>query len=155
MQMQINIAVRRCLTAMVSTVIVGACSIVAASADAKAPPPWLYNGTNNTVSRPHTVVVDSADGGELVLKWTRWTARSARAHGTAHPDHGSYPITVTVSRVVDGVFTRMTINIRVDGHTHANRMALAVTGSQVLWMRTSWMDNPESGATPWNGPIDD
>jgi hypothetical protein len=109
------------------------------------------SGTYVVAIRPRVVVTDSADGGELRLHWTRWSRSGGAGYGTAHPDHGSYAIRVTVGRPVQEVFTRMTIFTRQNGRVHADRMAMAYLGDVLSWIRVSWMRNPASGAIPWNG----
>jgi hypothetical protein len=101
--------------------------------------------------RPRSIVVDSADGGELAIHWTQWTDTSASGHGTAHPDHGTYPIAVRVEDVIDGKFTRLTIMAKIGGKAYPpDRMVLADDGTQLLlWADLDWVHNPESGFSPW------
>lgn len=101
--------------------------------------------------RPRSVVVDSADGGELVISWMQWTRHSASGRGTAHPDHGSYPIKVSASDVIKGVFTHLTVNGKQPtGRWYAERLVLADLGDSTLtWARQEWVSNPESGMSPW------
>lgn len=101
--------------------------------------------------RPRSVVVDSADGGELVISWMQWTRSGASGRGTAHPDHGSYPIKVSASDVIHGVFTHLTVNGKQPtGRWYAERLVLADLGDSTLtWARQEWVSNPESGLSRW------
>jgi hypothetical protein len=101
--------------------------------------------------RPRSVVVDSADGGELVISWMQWRRHSASGRGAAHPDHGSYPIKVSASDVIKGVFTHLTVNGKQPtGRWYAERLVLADLGDSTLtWAREEWVSNPESGLSLW------
>jgi hypothetical protein len=58
--------------------------------------------TNVFAVRPRAIVVDSADGGELRIRWTHWSPTSASGYGRAYPDHGSFAITVRAADVIEG-----------------------------------------------------
>jgi hypothetical protein len=115
----------------------------------------LHGETSSEVFaiRPRMIVVDSADGGELRIKWTKWTGSSAAGYGRAYPDHGSYPIQVRAGDVSGGVLTRLTITARIGGRTYPpDRLELATDGYSLTWARIEWVDRPkESGLTPWRG----
>lgn len=102
--------------------------------------------------RPHEIVVDSADGGELKIRWTSWTSTSASGYGRAFPDHGSYPIAVNASDVIAGQLTHLTIKTTGRGHNFGpDRLELATYGTGLTWAPISWVENPESGLMPWAG----
>ena len=101
---------------------------------------------------PHEIVLDSADGGKLKIRWTSWTSTSASGRGRAFPDHGSYPIVVSVFDAIAGQFTRLTIKTTGRGHSYGpDRLELATDGTMLTWAQISWVDNPESGLMPWVG----
>lgn len=90
--------------------------------------------------RPRSIIVGSSDGGELVIDWRRWTRTTATGAGTAHPDHGTYPITVVLSDPIDGEFTRLTIvaKLKVGGElVPPDRLALATLGHLLEWVQSS------------------
>jgi len=101
--------------------------------------------------RPRSIVVDSADGGELVINWIQWTHSSASGNGTAHPDHGTYPIKVRASDVIDGEFTHLTVTGKQPtGRWYADQLVLADMGDSTLtWARQEWVGNSESGLSLW------
>lgn len=100
--------------------------------------------------RPHEIVVDSADGGELKIRWTSWTSTSASGYGRAFPDHGSYPIIVSASDVIAGQFTHLTVKTTGRGHNYGpDRLELATDGTVLTWARISRVENSESGLTAW------
>jgi hypothetical protein len=146
-----------CWAALSMAVVTSATVPTAASA---SPLPKLLSTTNgNNIGlfkvRPRDVIVDSADGGELVIHWQRWTGRTASGTGRAYPDHGSYPIKVQASRPLGGgytprVFTRLTITGELDGRWHRDPMGLGyLSGYSLAWIGLSWMNNPASGSVPW------
>jgi hypothetical protein len=86
--------------------------------------------------RPKVVIVNSADGGELVVHWTQWTKSSATGAGTAHPDHGSFPITIRASDPVHGRFMHLTITTETNGKTEVDHLHLTkVVGTALGWER--------------------
>ena len=102
--------------------------------------------------RPREIIVDSADGGELKIRWTSWTSTSASGYGRAFPDHGSYPIAVNASDVIAGQLTHLTIKATGPGHNYGpDRLELATDGTMLTWARISWVENPESGLMRWAG----
>jgi hypothetical protein len=120
--------------------------------------PRLYNSvamhgetfTDVFSVRPRSVVVDSADGGELVVHWTQWSHSRALGHGTAHPDHGTLPIKVQVGDPIDDDFTRLTVTFKVGGKWgRPDRLILAYQGNILTWARLEDLHNPELGFTAW------
>jgi hypothetical protein len=108
--------------------------------------------TNVFAVRPRAIVVDSADGGELRIRWTHWSPTSASGYGRAYPDHGSFAITVRVADVIEGEFTRLTVVAKRAGRTYPpNRLELGTDGTTLTWARVNWVGNPESGLSPWPG----
>jgi hypothetical protein len=103
--------------------------------------------------RPHDIVVDSADGGELVIHWTQWTSSNAYGSGRAHPDHGSYAIKVHAFDNIGGYFTRLTITSNTPAvGVRRDRMVLCTDDGQSLsWIEWDWAHNPESGFHVWRG----
>jgi hypothetical protein len=86
--------------------------------------------------RPRIVIVDSADGGELVVRWATWTHASATGTGTAHPDHGQYPVGVRASDAVGGRFMHLAITSDLDGRHYVDHLHLAyVIGDALGWER--------------------
>lgn len=98
----------------------------------------------------HIGVLNTQQGGELMLKWSRWTASSATGSGTALPGiavapgqpQPTYWVAVKAYRVVDGHFTRMTITTDLSSaHTHAERLKLIESntprGGQFSWVTKS------------------
>lgn len=137
-------------------------SIAPGMAFARVPLPRLFShslfhgGTTVNVFevRPQSVVTDSADGGELVIHWQRWTDRRASGTGRAYPDHGSYPIRVTASRPISGYFTRVTVLGRINGRWRRDPLGLCAlepvqTPPFLSWFNVSWMRNPAAGCAPW------
>jgi hypothetical protein len=122
--------------------MVGPASAVARAAGL----PTLYcnvvsHDNNQTFSpvfsvRPRIVIVDSADGGELVIRWATWTHASATGTGTAHPDHGQYPVGVRASDAVGGRFMHLAITSDLDGRHYVDHLHLAyVIGDALGWER--------------------
>ena len=143
----------RCL-ALTAVIVAGAVAPARASAAARPRMFTTINSSGNGVFkvRPHSVVTDSADGGELDIHWTRWTATSAAGSGTSHPDHGSYPIRVQASRVIDGYFTRLTVWFKQGSSWRRDRLGLGYLGGiSLAWINLTWMRDPQSGSTPWPG----
>jgi hypothetical protein len=139
--------------------IVGAGAALPAEASASPLPKLLTITNGNDIPtfkvRPRDVITDSADGGELVIHWQRWTSRTASGTGRAHPDHGSYPIKVQASQPVGGgytprVFTRLTVTGKLGGRWHRDRLGLGYLGGfSLTWINLRWMNNPASGSIPW------
>ena len=103
--------------------------------------------------RPTRIVLDSADGGELVLDWHRWTSRQAVASGVAHPDHGHYRIKVLLSRPIKGTFACMTITSNLDHHHEVDRLGLGRSSDNDLgWFRLGFLGTKASGSKPWPSP---
>jgi hypothetical protein len=148
------------LTRLTVIAALAAAPTFAEAASARAGLPRLYSTSvlhgetvvNVFKVRPRIAVTDSADGGELVIHWRSWTATRAVGTGRAHPDHGSYPISVTASRPVSGYFTRLTVTGKTGAVWHPDPLGLGYLGGiSLTWINLSWMNNPESGSTPWPG----
>jgi hypothetical protein len=108
---------------------------------------------NHFAVRPAESITDSADGGELRLHWTSWTATHATGYGRAYPDHGSWAFTVVASAPVTGdfpfpVFTRMKFvnHVPARGTVHDTLALAYLIGDALGWGELRWMENPESGA---------
>lgn len=137
--------------ALIAVIAAGALVPSAASAGG-LPHMFTVTRTGQTVFqvRPHDVVTDSADGGDLIIHWARWTATGAAGSGTSHPDHGSTPIRVKASRVIDGYFTRLTVWFKRGSSWQRDRLGLGYLGGiSLAWINLAWMFNPQSGSTPW------
>jgi hypothetical protein len=134
-------------------------SVAAARGSAR---PTLFRTLTNhgqTISpvfsvRPRTVVVDSADGGELVIHWTEWTQEAASGFGTAHPDHGVYPIRVRATDPEAGTFLRFKITGRLDGRWRADQLVLASLLDEPTWARSYELSNPRLAASLGLTPYD-
>lgn len=98
--------------------------------------------------RPRRVSFTCGDGGTLVLSWRTWTRSQASGKGRLSPCRmSSRPrFTVTASRPVNGYFTRLTLRYRSG---NVARMALAKMGGSTIWLTVRWMNDPDSGASPW------
>jgi hypothetical protein len=110
--------------------------------------PRLFNGSGETFKvRPHTVNLICASGGELVLKWKRWTSKSATGAGWTRPCRGDrLRVRVRAFRPVKGYFTRLDVKYKgySTGHLGLGRM-----GGSMSWLDLDWMADPDSGSTPW------
>lgn len=151
------------IVVVVSVLIaVSSASQVAKAADGQAPSrlhlrpqhgvPTAYEGAGVYGIRPRSIIVDSADGGELRVHWSRWSSTVASGAGKAYPDHGSFAITVTLRHVIRGTFTRLSIISDLSGRKHVDSMALAYQTSYpsaVSWLDVSWIRNPQSGNSFW------
>lgn len=97
--------------------------------------------------RPSTVAMTCADGGTLMLAWSRWTRNSASGSGWTAPCEGTgQPVMVFVSRPVEGYFTRL--SVRYDGGG-PNRLGLGHVGGRLAWVGLKRLTTPGSGASPW------
>ncbi len=98
----------------------------------------------------HVGVLNTQQGGELTLKWSRWAASSAAGSGTALPGiavspgqkQPSYRVAVKAYRVVAGHFTRMTVTIDFSStDTQAEHLKLVESntpsGGQFSWVTQS------------------
>ena len=82
---------------------------------------------------PQTVELDEADGGELKLHWSSWTASAASGSGTSTVS-GMGQKTVTSVRVrasdpVGGRFTHLTLTSTEQGRTFHESLVLRGVGS--------------------------
>lgn len=127
-----------------------------ASSTAKRPP-RLYSAVVENGStfirifkvRPQTVSVSCADGGALVqLTWRRWTRNSASGAGRTKPCDGAaaQPVTLFVSRPIEGYFTRM--SVRYDG-SGPNRLGLGRVGGRLFWLGLAALPGTGPDSGPW------
>lgn len=97
--------------------------------------------------RPPSVTVGCANGGVLALAWRHWTSRFASGSGRTQPCVGDVqPVSVYVSRPVDGYFTRL--SVRYDGGA-PNRLGLGHVGGRLAWLTLTRLADRGSGAAPW------
>lgn len=124
-------------------------------APAASPEPRLYSGVvargrdfaRIFQVRPPAVDVSCADGGTLELVWRRWTPRSGSALGWTRPCDGlGQRIVVSVSRPIEGYFTRMSVRYEGGGPTP---LGLGHLGGRLAWVAVSRLAGPGRGVPPW------
>jgi hypothetical protein len=136
------------LAAIVATV---ASFGLSSSAGAATPAPRLLTTDfeHTFQVHPKKMILDSADGGELVIRWQAWTAQSANGTGTSYPDHGQYPIKVSAAYPVNGEFQVLRIEVKVNSTWRKEpelHLACSVEDpNSFQWASASWTENPESG----------
>jgi hypothetical protein len=121
--------------------MIGAASAVAADASAFT---TTFNGLGSFVVRPSHIVLDEADGGSFDLRWTRWDANGAVAHGTSQQDHGVYKVMLALSDPEYGTFQRLAITFYESATSTVDRLELATyLNAQHFheWASRSWVDD--------------
>lgn len=143
--------------ALATTVVLGAFAMGAAAQSASGRDlTRMFNGEPggsqaSFSTRPAKVFLDSADGGELSLRWSAWTNQRAIATGLSRPDHGVYHVRVTMTRPRGGLFTRMVKSTEYGHVWHTYTLVLAESrdSSDFTWTIASWVRNPDSGLRFW------
>lgn len=115
------------------------------------------NGTtyNYFSARPKSIVLPSADGGEVDVTWDSWKRNSAIGSGTAHPDQGSYPVQVKAEYPAQGVFTYLKITNDLNGTPHTNTLVLTYgldDPTWVSWVRKQEVGSSSCGCSAWPPP---
>jgi hypothetical protein len=110
-------------------------------------------GPNNTFKvKPPTIILDSADGGEITIHWTKWTSTVALGTGTAHPDHGSFPVQIRADYPADGDFTYLRLTHNLSGGPYTNVLVLTYSTdgyNDVSWERQDFVETDGCGCSPW------
>ena len=133
---------------LVAVALAGSGSSLAATPTGHLPGVYDSDARGKFVVRPRQLLLICADGNELRLRWRTYTVTKAVAVGTSRPCRGSsQTVTVTVTRVVQHEFTRMTIAFHGFGTRDALELAVGDLG--VTWANSSFVADPGSGLRPW------
>lgn len=97
--------------------------------------------------RPHDISLDSAHGGDLILRYSLWNQRGGFGRGSSHPDHGSYAIRVHPWGEYEGLFTHLDVQFK----HHIEHLIIANASFGLMWANASEFSVPGLGLTPWPG----